>query len=54
MHIDTGAPKNKKKRRIYSKLYKKNEAENIVDNMVTERVRLTLGKMRKIRWILTL
>jgi hypothetical protein len=33
---------------------KKNEAEHIVDNLVTERVRLTLGKMRKIRRILTL
>jgi hypothetical protein len=32
----------------------KNEAEYIVDNMVTERVRLTLEKMRMIRRMLTL
>jgi len=32
----------------------KNEVEHIDDNMVTERVQLTLGKMRKIRRILTL
>ena len=52
MHIDIGAPKNKEKKT--DRLYKKNEVEHIVDNMVTERVRLTLGKMRKIRSILTL
>jgi hypothetical protein len=55
MHIDIGAPENKeKKKTIYSRLYKKNEAEHIVDNMVIERVRLTLGKMRKIKSIFTL
>ena len=31
-----------------------NEAKHIADNMVTERVQLTLGKMRKIIRILTL
>jgi hypothetical protein len=54
MHIDIGVPMNKeKKRRRYSRFIK-NEAEHIIDNMVSERVRLTLAKMRKIRRMLAL
>ena len=54
MHINIGTQKNKEKKDGYIADCIKNEAEHIVDNMVTERVRLTLEKMRMIRRILTL
>jgi hypothetical protein len=47
MHIDIGAPKNQEKKYGYIAYCIKNEAEHIVDNMVTERVTAYIRKNEK-------